>query len=60
MTATPCPTCGHTCHLTAAVGRFHPTGPLGYRDAADNGAPLRVTRAEAEADVCRRQQEARR
>ena len=35
---TACPRCGHT----------------GYRDYADPGAPIRATRIEAEADVCRR------
>jgi hypothetical protein len=32
----------------AAVGRFSPDGPHGYR--AKSGGPLRATRAEAEAD----------
>lgn len=57
MSFAPCPVCGHTGHLTAAVGRFHPAGPLGFVDAADPTPALRVTRAEAEADVCRRQKE---
>ena len=50
-----CPACGHAVHETAAVGRFQPGGPSGYRDPLDPGAPIRATRAEAEADVCRRQ-----
>lgn len=33
-----------------AVGRFRPDGPLGYRAKSAPDAPLRATRAEAEAD----------
>lgn len=33
-----------------AVGRFDPDGPRGYRAATMPDAPLRETRAEAEAD----------
>lgn len=33
-----------------AVGRFRPEGPTGYRAKSDPAAPLRATRAEAEAD----------
>lgn len=33
-----------------AVGRFRVEGPLGYRARSDINAPLRATRAEAEAD----------
>lgn len=33
-----------------AVGRFDPTGVRGYRAATLPDAPLRPTRAEAEAD----------
>ena len=52
---TTCPRCGHALHETAALGRFQPAMPSGYRDMHDPGAPIRATRAEAEADVCRRQ-----
>jgi hypothetical protein len=33
-----------------AVGLFRPEGPLGYRAKYSADAPLRATRAEAEAD----------
>lgn len=33
-----------------AVGLFRPQGPLGYRAQYSADAPLRATRAEAEAD----------
>ena len=55
----PCDRCGHI-HATTdayAVGRFRPDGPVGYRTNY-YGAPLRLTRAEAEADACTRRIEA--
>ena len=56
MTIGPtCPVCGHIHRpesSTHAVGRFTWAVPL-YRADFD-GAPLRATRAEADADVCAR------
>ena len=53
-----CPACSHIHTSTDARGvdRFAPT-PHVYR-ADFPGAPLRPTRAEAVADMCRRRQEA--
>ena len=51
----PCPVCGYIHRpesSTHAVGRFTWAVPL-YRADFD-GAPLRATRAEADADVCAR------
>lgn len=47
-----CPECQtiHGSNAVAAVGRFDPSGPRGYRG---DGGPLRATRAEAFGDVCR-------
>ena len=58
MITDPCPHCGHTTHPTHAVGRFHPsTTGLVFR-AVYPDAPLRPTRADAEADQCRWQADA--
>ena len=48
-----CPSCDtvHVSTMAVAVGRFRPSGPLGYR--ARPGGPLRPTRAEAVEDACR-------
>jgi len=49
----PCEHCGHV-HApdwSRAVGRFSPDEPPRYR-ADRPSAPLRDTRAEAEADMC--------
>lgn len=49
----PCPVCGtiHGGTDTRIVGRFKPSGPVGYR-ANYTGAPWRPTRAQAERDMC--------
>lgn len=51
MSDHPCPSCGHVHSRAdaAAVGRFRPSGPTGYRAV---GGPVRATRAEAETDAC--------
>lgn len=49
-----CPRCGHI-HAsddTRAVSRFGSGGITGYVAAEVPGAPVRPTRAEAEADKC--------
>ena len=53
-----CLICGHI-HASddaKALGRFTPDGPTVYRASYD-GAPIRTTRAEVEADACRHRQE---
>ena len=50
----PCSDCGHV-HTAAdiyAVGRFSPSGPIGYC-ARYPGAPLRASRDEAAKDMCK-------
>ena len=49
-----CGVCGfqHAGSDSAAVGRFAPDGPSGYRSTLAPFAPIRATRAEAVADTC--------
>lgn len=53
-----CPKCRtiHPSNAAIAYGRFRPEGSLGYV-ATYPDAPIRPTRAEAEADYCKHIQE---
>lgn len=49
-----CPHCHHVhqSNDAIAIGLFRPGGPLGYRSRTVPDAPIRTTRAAAEADTC--------